>query len=101
MQHNLKEKEHKSFYGQRIKKPLYKIDEKINKTLNYFFFLLYEIMSTVELGLGWVEVYETWRSWYHSKNQDDVKSAFNQFFDHQHFFASNSPTTNIPLSLGK
>lgn len=56
---------------------------------------------TVQISLSWNEVYETWKSYYYSKNDDQIRAAFNLFYDHKRFFAKDSPTSNIPLSLGK
>lgn len=55
----------------------------------------------LQLSLSWNEVYETWRAYYYSKKVPGVNDAFNNFFSHEHFFAPESETTNIPLSLGK
>lgn len=54
-----------------------------------------------QLSLTWENVYKTWRLYYYSNDVDGAKNAFNDFFDHKRFFALNSETTNIPLSLGR
>ncbi|KAI9487727.1 MAG: hypothetical protein EXX96DRAFT_535855 [Benjaminiella poitrasii] len=52
-----------------------------------------------ELCISWNEVYDAWHLHYNTYD-DEVKKAFNQFYDPQRFFESKSPTVGMPLSIG-
>lgn len=53
-----------------------------------------------EYCLGWNLVYDALKNHYY-KFDETVQSAFNRFYDPLHFFAPDSLTVGIPLSIGK
>ncbi|KAI8639306.1 hypothetical protein BD408DRAFT_392507 [Parasitella parasitica] len=52
-----------------------------------------------EYCLGWNLVHDALKDYYYSFNHS-VRTQFDRFYDPQHFFASDSLTAGIPLSIG-
>lgn len=53
-----------------------------------------------EYCFGWHLVYDALRDYYY-RFGESVQKEFNRFYDPLHFFAPDSLTVGIPLSVGK